>query len=466
MAKGVLNAETLSTVTDMVFKRHTDLATMQLKLSEEALDINKQLGLLRRKRSEITRSHSNTVREAHIYLDKAGNAKGELRLSYVVNSASWSPVYNVRGTTAGKAVAVELGALVHQASGEDWEGVDLTLSTAGAQMIAYGPTLAPLKVALSTSRPKGRTPDELQKKIESAKQVLASNQLAQQTAGGFAYQRDVQWNMNEATSRVQMIELGADPRDAVILRRSLRDTGSGLAVNYTIGKNISLVSRRESQLVQITKLELPASFHHEATPILDKRVFRYAEVTNNSETGLLEGKASVYLDGRFVGTTNLPMVAGGQRVLVGFGTNPQLRTRREFVTRSEKGQLIGGNKEVQYTYRLILENYSEKPVTVRLMDRIPVETDDISVKLTTPGAALAKDVEYKRSLRPKGILRWDVDVPAKAAQGTAKVVEYAFTLEFDEDMHIALPAEGQAAPAAEDSLQEFDKVLEGRFKSF
>ena len=82
----------------------------------------------------------------------------------------------------------------------------------------------------------------------------------------------------------------------------------------------------------------------------------------------------------------------------------------------------------------MLENYSDRAVSVRVLDRIPVQTETISVRLGKISDSLTEDVEHERSLRPKGILRWDVKVPAKAARGTAKTVSYAFTLEYDADL--------------------------------
>lgn len=312
MSKGVLNADTLVKVTGMMFEQRAALTKEILTLSESERELQKELNLLRRKRSELARSHTKTMREAIIFLDKTGNAGNELRLSYIVRNASWSPTYNLRGGAKAKNVTVEMGALAQQTSGEDWESVKLTLSTAGAQLVADGPSLAPLWLYLSKA-PQTWGRGGLEKRIRSTKSRMRTSNAALQNTIGRAFQRGVQWDMNRAGQEIQQLELGLDPGDLASVRQAMRATESGLAVNYTIGGKVSLASRRDNQMVRITKLDLAATFFYEATPLLTEQVYRYAEMVNDSNVSLLEGNASVYLDGEFMGTANIPMVACGQK---------------------------------------------------------------------------------------------------------------------------------------------------------
>jgi uncharacterized protein (TIGR02231 family) len=456
LSKGVLDAKALQGVTKLVFEQRDMLAAELGKLDEEARVLKEELSLLQRKRGEITRGTSKAEREAVIFLDKTGDAASTLRLTYLVQNATWSPTYNVRGENGRKTVAVEVGALVQQTSGEDWNGVALTLSTAGAQLVADGPALAPLRLHLSKAPPGGTGAGDLQKKVLSAKSSLQRYQNAQQETVQVGGQFDAQWGLNNAGAAVNWIELATDPRDLGVIRRALRETGSGLAVNYRIGGRVSLASRRDNQMVQIDRLELPATYFYETTPLLSGNVFRYAEITNTSGLSLLEGRAGVYLGGEFVGMANVPMVARGQKVTVGFGTNPQLRARREFISKEEKSHLLGSNKHVDYRYRLVLDNYSDKAIAVRVLDRIPVESEKVRVTLGDLKDGLCGDAEYLRVHRPNGILRWDVEVPAHAARGTARIVEYGFRLEFEAKLHIA-PAP-PPAPAAQERARFQDMM--------
>jgi len=277
MSKGVLNAETLEKITTTTFDQRTGLSEEELQLSEAVLESSKKLELLQRKRRELSSRHSKTLREAVIFLDKTGDAKSSLRLSYLVHSASWSPTYNVRGSLGSKKAGVELAALAQQTSGEDWNAVDLTLSTAGAQLVADGPSLAPLTLHLSRTQ-KGMNITGLEQQLRSVHSQLRSGQLAQQKAASMAQQEDIQWGMNWQVQALQQMELASEADQYQSVARSVSAKGSGLAVTYRIDGKVSLASRHDNQMVRITKLELPVKYFYEATPLLTEYVYRYAKL--------------------------------------------------------------------------------------------------------------------------------------------------------------------------------------------
>lgn len=58
-----------------------------------------------------------------------GDAQQDVRVSYAVPTPSWSAVYRVVLPEEGDEALLQAWAVVHNASGEDWEDVDLTLAT-------------------------------------------------------------------------------------------------------------------------------------------------------------------------------------------------------------------------------------------------------------------------------------------------------------------------------------------------
>ena len=50
--------------------------------------------------------------------------------------------------------------------------------------------------------------------------------------------------------------------------------------------------------------------------------------------------------------------------------------------------------------------------------------------------ALSDDPTYRRDLRGNGILRWDLDVPARSFALTAASQEYKFQLVWDKNMSV------------------------------
>ena len=151
-----------------------------------------------------------------------------------------------------------------------------------------------------------------------------------------------------------------------------------------------------------------------------------------------------------MGRSEIPTVARGQTFVVGFGVNPQLRARRELASRTENVQ--GGNRELGFKYRLVLENYKEQPAEVRLFDRLPYSDrpNDVRVKLGELHDPLSKDKFYVRTEQPKGILRWEIDVKAGATGENVRIVNYGFTLDFDRNLSLYIPGTSplEATPGA------------------
>ncbi|HEX6962980.1 MAG TPA: mucoidy inhibitor MuiA family protein, partial [Lacipirellula sp.] len=392
LSKGVLDAEALERLTTFAFAQHDAIAKEEVELANQLRELNEELELLKRKRDEITAGASKTLREAVIFAQKNGDGPTEIRLNYLVGNCGWSPSYTMRAEGDRKQVRVEYNALIHQLTGEDWNDVRLTLSTASPALSAAGPGLAPFHVTLSadpgpqqveaTAQVQQAADGQLPKLIYgrglSKSQVV--DQLAelrsQRTEFGAAVNNAVNfsdvtrlsWDLNVYGCAVQQLELNGDATTISVLRSEDAER-DGPSLSYRLSAGVSLASRTDQQMVRIMQTEMDSQFYHVAVPVLTSYVYREAELKNSGEEDLLAGPMTAYLDGRFVGRGEIPTVARGQKFVVGFGADPQLRTRRELVDKSESVQ--GGNRETNFEFRLVVENFADAPAPVRVIDRLP-----------------------------------------------------------------------------------------------
>jgi len=67
----------------------------------------------------------------------------EFDVTYVIGGASWRPEYTVRYLEARDEVELTYAARIEQRTGEDWEGVDVLLSTASPHIGASPPSMFP-----------------------------------------------------------------------------------------------------------------------------------------------------------------------------------------------------------------------------------------------------------------------------------------------------------------------------------
>ena len=454
LSRGVLNATALEKLTQLSFTRREDLAKKIGELEKAVKDTNKQLSLRQRERAELTAGSRKAVREALVFVDKPNDGNESFRLSYLVGACSWSPSYTIRAGKDRKKIAVECNAVITQMTGEDWTGVKLTLSTASPALSAAGPGLAPLPIALTRVNPTSGNKWDVAELNERARNIQGQKaEAAKQNRNVFSVEESLGsgWQLNAAAGDFQTLELaiGKDMLASVVNTAD----AEGPSLCYQIAHPVSLASRQDQQMVRIMRTDFSGTFYHVATPVLSSFVYREAELKNTGDDDLLAGPITAYLDGRFVGRGEIPTVARGQTFVVGFGADPQLRARRELVDRTEVVQ--GGNRELSFKYRLVIENFKQEAASLRLFDRAPYSDrpTEVRIKLGEMKDPLSTDSLYVRTEKPKNILRWDLTVPASTTAEKARLVEYGFTIEFDRNLTVGLPqlsAAGEPVPAEQE----------------
>ena len=481
LRRGSLQPEALQATAKFIFDQRDEIAKKTLKLEGNKDALEETLTMLQRQRAELAGGEGKTQREAVVFVDAKKAGAAGLQLSYLVNGVGWSPAYSARLNDKRDRMALEYHAVVTQMSGEDWPEVQLTLSTSHPKMLAAAPILSPLRISLVASG-KAAAIAGVQvytEKQREFQQAIRGPQRAFGAAGprgdrgdkgpvgppgrqGMPSANEQFLAANVFAARLQNVELTA-PDEVVRLSRAMGiSTTEGLAVDYPIPGPISIQSRKDQQMFHIANLDLEADFNYVAVPLLTDYVYQCVECVNTSDYPLLAGPYNAYVAGAFSGRGDLSLVARGQGLDIGFGTETQLRVSRELEEKTTTTR--GGNKIVQYTYRLRLHNYMDKAVKVRLWDRLPqAPNNQVTVTLSEPDPPLSEDPLYLATQRPRGLLRWDVEVPAKASGAKAHSFTYQFQIEFDKNFDIGeLPA--NVAEAMEQEIRVLKQMRSGARK--
>lgn len=444
--RGVLNSESLVDVTDFAMERQTNLQAEQSRLQQRLAELVDE-AMQVEKRSRLLTQPSGTRYEVRLLVSNAQPSQaGVVELSYLVNGCKWSPQYTIRSGLGKDEFELRYNAQVEQMSGEDWSQVQLTLSTASPSMGASGPSLTPFRIAVGgfPGQQANQQPSadlfgggyggyggeeglqEMSKGLRLRQQEVA-NEYAGKHSQVDNLTRD--YALNAVASEVQNLELRADAKQLKTLASDADDEVA--SQTYELAQAVSLDSRREQQLVSIIDALFPGSLYHVATPLLSSFAYREADMINNQAVGLLRGPATIYLDDRFVGRTEIPSIASGQHLIVGFGADNQVRTRRELMDKVDEVQ--GGNRRLTFQYRLVVANFKSASVSLRLFDRLPLanQAAEISVQKLDFAQPISDDGLYARVQKPRGILRWDLDVPGDQFGEKAFDVEYSYSVEFD-----------------------------------
>ncbi len=354
-------------------------------------------------------------------------------LRYLVVGAGWQPRYAVRADLEQGSLAIEYDAEIRQATGENWNNVKLTLSTAQPTQKAAPNDIAAAFVDVYVPPP-----------------AMASGSVAYDAAvpgapdtgrpmgteggpyggggGGFA------------------MKMGApaEPAFNAALRRKFDDAiayQTGTVVSYPLPRAITIPSDdQRSRKQRIATVDTKPTFIHVARPLVESAVYLKAVAANSSAFQFLAGPATVFLGGDSVGSTTLPDLSPGAEMTFWLGTDRRIEAKRVLVKKetSERG-VFGKADETIWQYRIDLTSTDTKPVTVELVDRMPVSRNEqIKVELKDLSQPLAADAKYVADEKPQGMLKWIVPLPARTDAGkpAAQAVSWRVILTKPKDVQM------------------------------
>lgn len=458
--KGHLDSEKTIALATHIRETRVKTGKEEVALKQQIEGIQEEVAFTQRLLQEKAGGVSRTERDAVIVIDKAKVGAATVRLNYLVSSASWRPQYKLRaGTKDNDKVQLEyLGALTQQ-TGEDWNGVALTLSTAQPLLNASPPDLLALEVSVGggafAGGPRGgggfggggpgpgvpggqpaQAPGAGGGDMPPASAYLKSlddqSKNLRQQAQDQLNKKDAEAGgktTNDAAALEQYRDLWITREEIAKGDPLLNNLIGGPSVTFRLRDKITLPSRNDEQVLEIARLELTPKFYYKAVPVLTPQVYRIADLTNTTDLVLLPGEATMYLGSDFVGQTKLPLVAVGKPFTVGFGADPQLQVTRKLIDKTRSVQ--GGNQVLTFKYRTLLSSYKPNAVDVQVWDRMPhaEAQQTIAVTLVKGDSELSKDPLYVRDERTKNLLRWDVKLEPKQNGEKALAIEYEFRLE-------------------------------------
>ena len=297
----------------------------------------------------------------------ATGGAGHLTVTHYVADAAWAPVYDLALDRKAGKVAVDRGVLVSQASGEDWVGVTLTLSTARpSEQSSPTPLYPELKSVADPAPPT----DSM---AEGAAPLAVTEAAPMVTSRGM-------------TAAVAYL---------------------GDTVIYHYPARVDVATGVENLRLGLDQLNFSAVVQARAVPRYDTTAFINAKMTNDSTEILLPGAAYLYRDGALVGGMDLEALSPGQKVDLGFGAIDGLRLKRAMPDR-DTGDRGVFTTSTQLAEKAVLEveNLTAEAWPVRVLDQVPYsEQEALEITYNADPAVTEADVDGKR-----GVLAWDFDL--------------------------------------------------------
>jgi uncharacterized protein (TIGR02231 family) len=391
------------------------IAKARRELDKRQREKRPELQARQRKLNELMQRSQLEQRTVIVTIKTTGAAlPAELRLTYMLPGATWEPVHELRSGGAVDRVSLASFGVVTQTTGEDWDGVMLSLSTQRSTDTIQIPELE--KLLVGPRMPTGAADTFGVANGKFSGQIKTWNAYHNKPAQQQVFETNLDLQQAQQSINVSRFVRLQERRGT-----TAHFTAAGIQTVRTDGRPVRVLVGSEQMAAQQKIV---------AAPIVSLNAARTAELVNSGKQPLLPGHVLLYVDGAFLGATETDFVAPGEAFPVFVGVADSVKLTRTLDRKRSSITWSGKRTRMQVSFLVSAENLSDAPVALQLSDRIPItETDEVRVT----------DVAIKPDAKPdtKGVLRWDVTLAAKEK----KDFRIEYTLEYPKDLaqRIAVP---------------------------
>lgn len=392
LARHPVNLDDTAQLLNFIGQQYGQLSNAIAQQEEQRLELDKQLIALRKQLQQLNNPKPKERFSVIVGIEPQGEGDFELEVSYVVNRASWIPLYDLR-VNSSNLVNLSYLAEVQQSSGEDWQNVALTLSTAKPGLGTLPPKLQPWYIDV-------RSPQ------------YNTRRRARRSADAPSPAED---DFDE------MVMMAAAPAAGSLIEAENVETAvftEGGVVTFQVSGGSNIPSDGAPHKITIFSDNYPCQLQYIAMPRLVSFAYLQAKVTNSATGTILPGKANIFQGNMFVGTTQLENIAPNQEFELNLGIDEGLKIERDLIERQVDKKLLVNQRRITYAYRLKVTNLLEREAKLKLTEQLPVSRNEqVKIRLNRSNPQI--------QLGEMGVLEWAIALSPQAQQEFT----YQFTVE-------------------------------------
>jgi uncharacterized protein (TIGR02231 family) len=379
--RSAMDTKNLAVVADALRRTGQDALLKQRQIARRQSDVDKQLNPLLAERTRLQGASGNVTA---VTVTLAAEADADIRLSYQVSGAGWTPAYRALLDTTTRKLRIERQALVAQATGEDWRGVKLVLSTGQPRRETTGRLPTPWRIGIEPP----------------ARNDLVRDRIAPSAAA-----------------------MALAPAAPLSRQEPLFDVSvfnNSFATEFSVPQTVDVPSGGQRVAMALGQHEDVAKLAVRTSPRIDASAFLIAEMP--APAGVWPaGPMQLYRDGAFVGNGRWN-ASEGARLALSFGRDELLRVEVEPERDNQgTGGFIGsrGERKVQRAY--LIENRHRTPIAVQVLEAAPVSIDE-QVRVAVQFAPQPAELAWNKQ---PGVAMWSVDLDAGKSMRVA--ADYAIS---------------------------------------
>lgn len=366
-------------------ERMASLCSEKFTLQKNIKELDRKISDIRSKigADDMERRRSQVELELHC----SSEVESEIMISYFTYNARWMPYYDIRVKDVESPVSIASKATVYQSTGEDWNNVNMVLSTGNPSLSGSAPELNPWYIDFyEPMMPVGRLAD--------GKQFQAFNASPAEIA------------------KPCMAEL-SDESPTLKDEYVAKPTESMTSVDYALAVPYTVLSSNNGKSVDIQTHELKAEYVYKSVRKLDRDVFLIADVKEWEHLNLLAGNANIFFEDKYVGETFLDPRRAEEGLKISLGRDKNIIVTRikgkDFTAKAGIGSSVKASRE----WVLTVKNLRKQKIEIVLEDQIPVSVNKSIIvdAVTVSGAEYDKEkgkLEWKLALSPAESRSFDV----------------------------------------------------------
>jgi uncharacterized protein (TIGR02231 family) len=331
---------------------------------------------------------------------------GNIDISYLVSSAGWVPMYDLRSEINNGKINLSYKAQVYQNTGVDWEDVKLTISTNNPYQNKTKPELHPWYIDYYVSN-----------NYNNVKEKSGVKRMAE----AYGY------NLEEVNAPAAQGAVRDEETSAVYADQFTEVIDHVISAEFRIDLPYSIRSNNEQHMVLIKNVDLTASYKYFTVPKYDKGVYLVAQISKLDELQLVPARANIFFDGAYLGETYLDPTTMDDTLNLSLGKDPNIIVKHTLLKQDSKEKIIGTKKERTNAYALTIKNLKSTNIDIVVQDQIPI-TQNADIEI------IAEELS-KGSLDIRtGMVQWEFTLKPKAE----KDLILKYLVRYNKDQHIPL----------------------------